>query len=134
MEKQNWKLLKERIKELAKIQGKGLNDIQTFWNLSPPGLDKRLQSKNFPYSKSIHELATFLNCSVSDILQQTETEQKPEVSVNEVNDIIESYYKLNPDIDEKTLLHVMKSENMLLKQIIERQEKEIEFLRGQLTK
>ena len=135
MEDENFKLLKDRIKELAKLNGKSLNDIRIFWKLkSHPGLDKRIESKNFPYSKSIHDLADFLNCSIDDILQQSQPKSQPEVSDDQVNDVIESYYKTNQNLDDKTLLHVMKSENLLLKQIIERMEKEIEFLRGQLTK
>ena len=125
-------LIKERIKSIAKLRGKNLKDIYKHLGISQVAFDKSFLSKNFPYSKKINDIADFLEVSVEELTGEAKLE--PNVIKNEVNDLIESYYKKNPAIDEKTLLHVMKSENLLLKQIIERQEKEIEFLRGQLMK
>lgn len=122
-------LIKERIKSIAKLRGKSLKDIYKHIGISQVAFDKSFLSKNFPYSKKINDIADFLEVSVEELTGEAKLE--PNVIKNEVNDLIESYYKKNPAIDEKTLLHVMKSENLLLKQIIERQEKEIEFLRGQ---
>ena len=124
-------ILKERVKKFAKIKGVTLKEIAKHLGISEVAFGKSFYSKNFPYSKKINDIADFLDIPVDELTNMDEIE--PNVIGDQVNDIIESYYKTHQNLDDKTLLHVMKSENMLLKQIIERQEKEIEFLRGQLT-
>ena len=125
-------ILKERVKKFAKIKGVTLKEIAKHLGISEVAFQKSFNSKNFPFSKKINDIADFLEISVEELTNMAEIEQ--EVISDQVNEVIESYYKTNQNLDDKTLLHVMKSENMLLKQIIDRMEKEIEFLRGQLTK
>ncbi|MDP3914349.1 MAG: hypothetical protein Q8R96_11520 [Bacteroidota bacterium] len=125
-----WKQTKERIKSLAKLQGKYLNDILSYWNISLPGFDKRLQSGNFNYSRHVHDLALFLNCSIEDI---TQPQPKPIVNENQVKEQT-GLYKKSVVPDDKILIEVLKTENEMLKRINFKQEKEIEFLRGLLNK
>jgi len=125
-------MLKERVKKFAKIKGVTLKEIAKHLGISEVAFGKSFHSKNFPYSKKINDIAEFLDISVEELTNMSEIE--PEVIYDQVNEVIESYYKTNQHLDDKTLLHIMKSENLLLKQIIERQEKEIDFLRGQLMK
>ena len=124
-------ILKERVKKFAKIKGVTLKEIAKRLGISEVAFGKSFHSKNFPYSKKINDIADILEISVEELTNITRIE--PKVSDDQVGEVIESYYKTNQHLDDKTLLHVMKSENLLLKQIIERMEKEIEFLRGQLT-
>ncbi len=134
-ENDNGKVLKNRIKLIAKRQGKKWMDICSFWHISEPGATKRIYSKDFPYSKNIHELAEFLNCTVNDILKG---QSKPTIQNNQINDKSEVYNqsiaKNNFFSNEKTELAVLRAENEQLKIIIDKQDKEIEFLRGQLSR
>ncbi len=140
MSKENpeWKELKSRIKKIAKEQKKQWNDIFDFWNITSQGATKRIKSVDFPYSKSIHDLADFLNCTVPDILGETEKDKPNDLSINQANNQSNIYNRSvsgnNFFSDEKTELAVLRAENEQLKKIIDKQDKEIEFLRGQLMK
>lgn len=118
-----------RIKAIAKTKKITLKSIYNHLNISQTAYNKQFDSKNFPYSKKIHDIADFLGVAVEDLTGIINSE--PKVDTDEIKEPIELYHK-NNKLDEHTLLHVLKSENLLLQQMIERTEKEVEFLRGQL--
>lgn len=123
--------IEEKIKAIAKSKKITLKSIYNHLGISQAAFNKSFYSKNFPYSKKLKDIASFLEVSIEELTNNPEAE--PKVFTNEVNEPLELYH-INNSLDEKTLLHVLKTENLLLQQIVERQEKEIEFLRGQLMK
>lgn len=123
--------LKDRIKEIAKSKGKSLKDIYQHLGISQVAFDKSFLSKNFIYSKKIHDIATFLSCTVDEIIL---LKQQPDVN-DQVNENVKNYTASKNNIqDNKTELYVLRNENELLKIMNAKQEKEIEFLRSLLMK
>lgn len=128
MIKKKGNTLKDRIKAIAKVQGIKVKDIEAFWQLSAPGTTKRINSKDFPYSKAIHDLAGYLKCSVDDILGNPKPDKKqPKVSFYELNDPLTPYKTGNPD--SKKLIETLKAENEILRKEVKKNEDEIAFLR-----
>lgn len=114
------------IKKVAKSKNKSLKDIYVFLGITRAGFDKYLKSDNVLYSKRIYRIAEFLNCTVPEILGETETDKSTIYN--------RSISKSNFFSDEKTELAVLRAENEQLKKNIDKQDEEIRFLRGQLMK
>lgn len=122
-------VIEANIKSIAKRKKISLKAIYNHLGISQAAWNKQFKSDNFPFSKKLQDIAEFLNVKVSELNGIDESE--PEVLENEIKEPLELYHKKN-NLDEKTLLHVLKSENLLLQQMIDRQEKEVDFLREQL--
>lgn len=125
--------IKRKIKNLAKSKKMTLKDIYSFFGIGQAGFDKYMKSENLPYSKRIYEIANFLGCTVETILEGTEAINviKATSSTQVYNNSIDNN---NFFMHEKGELIMLRAENDFLKKIVEKQEKEIEFLRNQLSK
>lgn len=106
--------IKRNIKQLATSKGLLMKDIHEHLGITRAGLSKAMASKNFPYSKWINDIASFLSCSVNDILG-----------------IEEKTIKGNNSNEE---LITLRAENRLLKDMVSKQDEDIKFLRGLLSR
>lgn len=132
MRKKTITTIEANIKRIAKNKKITLKSIyKDHLGISQTAWDKQFISPNFPFSKKLQDIADFLGVTTAELKGIEETQ--PEVLENEIKEPLELYHK-NNNLDDKTLLHVLKSENLLLQQIIDRQDRNIEFLKGQLEK
>ena len=129
----DFEIVKERLKELARKRKMTLKEIYSHFGISQAGFDKSIKSPNFPYSRRIYEIAELLECSITDILEGSEA-----LNVMQIGNSNENY---GTRIDKNNFfsgsneeLIKLRTENEQLKTIIDKQDKEIEFLRGQLMK
>lgn len=127
--------LKERIKSIAYQKNKKLKDVISDLNISRAGLDKAIKIKHIKLIQ-LEKIAEFLECSIPELLGFTNLETNSEICIANKESTVynRSIAKNNFFEEEKTEIAVLRVENEQLKKIIDKQDKEIEFLRGQLMK
>lgn len=128
MEEREETELKRRIKQVVKEKGKRIGDLLEVLDISRPALDKAIKSKHIKLIQ-LEMIANFLGVRVCELLPEgcggdnyTASGAKSQAYKNRFDG---NFFSGDSPDSVK-----LKTENELLKQTVERQQEEIEFLRG----